>query len=148
VICVDASLVGAWLLPEDLSSLALLLRSRLRAAGEQFIAPALLWPEVTSALRKAIHGRRVEAEYGDEAFQAFKSFPIDLHEITGLADSAWAWGRTLHAPRLYDLYYLALADREDCDLWTADRRFVRLVGNRSHRIHWVGDLEDNHDQPA
>jgi predicted nucleic acid-binding protein len=54
-------------------------------------------------------------------------------------DSAWRWAVTVNAPRMYDMYYLALAEREQCDLWTADRRLQRLVGGKSERIHWVGD---------
>ena len=85
----------------------------------------------------------------DEAFETFKLFPIVVHDAGPLMDAAWMWARTVNAPRLYDMFYLALAEKEQCDLWTADRRFVRLVGSRSNYCRWVGDLEIDIDgQPA
>jgi predicted nucleic acid-binding protein len=125
-----------------MSEKAVLLRSRVRAVGEQLIAPTLLIPEVTSTLRLAVYSSRIDPGFGAEAFSAFRLFPINLHEVQGLADAAWTWAVELNAPRLYDMYYLALAEREQCDLWTADRRFVRTVGTRSSRTRWVGTLED------
>lgn len=149
MICVDASLVAAWLLPEDLSDKAIFLRDRLREAGESFIAPSPLLTEVPSTLRKAVYRERVPADFGEDAFETFKLFPITIHDPRPLMEAAWTWAKTLNAPRLYDMYYLALAEREQCDLWTADRRFVRLVGPRSGYCHWVGDLEiENNGQPA
>lgn len=141
MICVDASLVAAWLLPEELSDKAIQLREDLRQAGETFIAPNILTAEVTSTLRKAVYHRRVPLEFGEDALESFKLFPIEVHDQKPLMDTAWNLAKDLNAPRLYDLYYLALAEREGCDLWTADRRFVRLVGKNSTRLHWVGDVE-------
>lgn len=141
MICVDASLVVAWLLPEELSGEAIRLRDRLRALGENFVAPSLIVYEVSSTLRRAIYRKRVPFEFANDALEAFKYFPIQARDPASLLDTAWTWGQTLNAPRLYDMYYLALAETEQCDLWTADRRFARLVGGKSSRVHWVGDSE-------
>lgn len=148
MVCIDASLVGAWLLPEEFSDQAIRLRNRLHAAGEELIAPTLLTSEVTSTLRKAVYRKRIEADFGDEAYEAFKSFPISFHDLRELADAAWFWTKHVNAPRPLDMFYLALAEREDCDLWTLDRRFVRLVGSRTQRLRWVGDLPQDDEQPA
>lgn len=142
MVCVDASLVAAWLLPEELSEKALHLQQELRSAGELLIAPSLITAEVTSTLRKAIYRDRVPPEFGEEAYEAFKMFPIEVHDARLLVDSAWRWAKTVNAPHLYDMYYLALAEREGCTLWTADQRLVRLVGRNSAHPRWVGDLED------
>jgi predicted nucleic acid-binding protein len=141
LVSVDASLVAAWLLPEELSGKAIRLREELLSKGESFIAPGLLISEVTSTLRLAVYSGRVPREFGEEAFEAFKLFPVDVHDVRPLMDAAWEWARTLNAPRLYDMYYLALAEREACDLWTLDRRLIRLVGERSKRVRWVGEYE-------
>lgn len=109
---------GPWLLPEDLSDRAIVLRDRLVQAGEALIAPSLLTTEVTSTLSKAIHRQRVPSALGEEAFQAFRLFPIYVYDLAPLMDDAWAWAKALNAPNLYDMYYLALAEREGCDLWT------------------------------
>jgi len=141
-VCVDASLVIASLLPETISDRADLLLDRLRAAGEALIAPALLTAEVSSALRNAVFTKRIPSELGEAALDAFKQYPIRLHEMSGLMHSAWAWAKAVNAPRLYDMYYLALADSEGCDLWTADRRLVGLVGRSFARAKWVGEVTE------
>ena len=140
-VCVDASLVAAWLLPEELSDKALLLRRRLQQEGEDFIAPSLMGAEVTSVLRKAVYRERVPLEYGEEALEAFKLFIIEPHDIRLLVDTAWSLAKALNAPHLYDMFYLALAVQEDCELWTADLRFVRMVARRFQRVRWVGNFE-------
>jgi predicted nucleic acid-binding protein len=40
---------------------------------------------------------------------------------------------------VYDCLYLALAEREDCPLVTADRRFYRAFagGHLGHRMLWI-----------
>ena len=148
MVCVDASLVVAWLLPEDLSEKALTLRRRLQASGESLIAPSFLLAEVPAVLRRNVFLRRIDAAQGDGAFELFKLFPIEIHNLEPLIDTAWELGKQLNAVRTYDMLYLALAQREDCDLWTVDRRFVRLVGNASALVRWVGDEAHDDDQPT
>jgi predicted nucleic acid-binding protein len=42
-------------------------------------------------------------------------------------------------PASYDSHYLALAEREECELWTADRRLQRAVKGQ---LDWIRTLED------
>jgi predicted nucleic acid-binding protein len=137
---VDANVVVAALIPEELSGQVDVLLDGLWAAGETLIAPGLLTAEVTSVLRNAVYTRRIARDAGDIALEKFKGFPIGVREMTSLTDSAWAYGAAVNATRLYDMYYVALADREGCDLWTADRRLVNLVGAHFTRVRWVGDV--------
>ena len=44
----------------------------------------------------------------------------------------------LNQPRVYDALYLALAEREDCDLWTADERFFNAARARFPQVRWIG----------
>jgi predicted nucleic acid-binding protein len=141
LICVDASLVVAWLLPEELSEKALSLRRRLEAAGESLIAPALLLAEVSSVVRRNVFLGQIDAGSGDDAFAAFRQFPIQFHDLASLTDSAWSLAKQVNSIRTYDMFYLALAHRESCDLWTADRRLLNLVANASSHVRWVGDEE-------
>jgi hypothetical protein len=71
-------------------------------------------------------------------------FHTDLHQFQPLDIRAghghsWLMRPTRH---LYDVYYLALAEQADCDLWTMDRRLMRPVAHRSHRHRWVCHLPD------
>jgi predicted nucleic acid-binding protein len=39
----------------------------------------------------------------------------------------------------YDTHYLALAERKECPLWTADTRMWRAVKDQFDWVHWIGD---------
>ena len=144
VICVDASLVLAWLLPEELSAKAFALKEQWDEQGTELVAPALLHSEVPSVLRQSVYRGRIALDEGDEAFQSFLEMSIRIREPEGLLAQAWALGKAVNAPRLYDVFYLALAEMQGCEFWTADRRLANLVASRSTLARWVGDftLED------
>jgi predicted nucleic acid-binding protein len=40
----------------------------------------------------------------------------------------------------YDTQFLALAEREDCEYWTADRRFWTTMRPHFPRVRWLGEL--------
>lgn len=140
LLCVDASLVLAWLLPEELSDAAFALRQRWDAQEIELIAPPLLNVEVPSVLRQAAYRGRITLDEADEALGAFLEMGIRLRQPEGLLPQAWALAKALNAPRLYDMFYLALAEMEGCQLWTADRRLWNLVVGRSGLVKWVGDF--------
>jgi len=139
-VCVDASLVLAWLLPEQLSGAAFILKELWDEEGAELIAPPLVQMEVPSGLRQAVYRGRITLDEGDEALKAFLEMDIRIRQPDGLLGRAWELGKTVNAPRLYDLYYLALAEMERCELWTADRRLVNLAGSRSAAVKWIGDI--------
>jgi len=141
-ICLDASFIGALLLPEELSNKARSVHRTWLEAREAFIAPTLLVAEVTSLLRKAVYTRRAEAAVARMALELFGQMPITYFQMPPLTNLAWTWGETLNTPRLYDMFYLALADAQDCELWVVEKKLVNIVGSRSARVRWVGDLED------
>ncbi len=139
-VCVDASLVLLWLLPQELSSQADALWQRWQGDQVELIAPPLLYAEVPSVLREAVYHHRLAVEEGDGVFAVFCSLGIQAIVPSDLHLHAWELGKVLNAPRLYDSHYLALADLEQCELWTADQRLVNLVGARLPWAKWVGDV--------
>ena len=141
-VCLDASLVLLWFLREPLSTRADALLQEWRTDGVEFIAPSLLMLEVPSVLRQAVHRGRVTTAEGDETLHAFLEMDIRIREPSDLLNRTWELGKTLNAPRLYDMYYLALAEIEACELWTADQRFVNLVAPHSALVRLVGENAD------
>ncbi|OGO45393.1 MAG: hypothetical protein A2W34_00760 [Chloroflexi bacterium RBG_16_64_32] len=138
-VCVDASLVVAWFLPEEFSDKAFALKERWVVEGVELVAPAMLASEVPSALRQAVYRGRILPDEGDEAFATFLEMPIRTIQPESLLSRAWEIGKAVNAPRLYDAFYIALADIEDCELWTADRRLINLVRARFPHVHWLGE---------
>ena len=150
MICVDASLVLALLLKdEDLSTPAETLFVAWQKAQELLVAPSLLMFEVLSGLRLAVYTNRIRAEDGDALFSAFQQLGIQLRVRSDLPDRMWEIGKRLNPPRLYDASYLALGEVEECEVWTADRRLLNLVGARMPRLRWVGQYDGStYDQPT
>ncbi len=138
-VCVDASLVIAWVLPEEFSNEAFALKERWAAEGVELVAPVILASEVPSALRQAVYRGRILAGEGDEAFESFLEMPIRIIQPENLLSRAWEVGKAVNAPRLYDAFYVGLADIEGCELWTADRRLVNLVQPKFSQVHWLGE---------
>lgn len=140
---VDASLVLLWLLRQEHSLQADALRERWQQEQPELMAPPLLPAEVPSVLRGAVYRHRLTQEEGDAALRLFQEIGISIRQPPDLLPRAWELGKALNAPRLYDLYYLALARIEGCPLWTADRRFYRLASAALPDIHWVGEASDD-----
>lgn len=49
-------------------------------------------------------------------------------------------------PATYDPHYLALAEREGCEYWTADARLWNTVKGKLAWVRWLGDYQLH--QPA
>ena len=137
-VCVDANIVVALTHHRDSSGPAIELWSSWSTSQTSVIAPPLLIPEVTSALRKLVHFRRMSVEDGETAFRLFADLPIAIQEHRALSATAWSLARQFDRPNAYDAVYVAAAQLEDCELWTGDRRLVNAF--RLPNIRWVGEL--------
>jgi len=96
----DASIAVKWVLPEADAPRALALREEFRNQIHELIAPDIFAVEVAHALTRAERRgilQRPEAS-------------IKLIDVL------------VTAPDFYDCLYLALAEREQCEVLTADRR--------------------------
>ncbi len=127
-VCVDASLVMKWLTYENDSDKAI---AWLNAhAEDEIIAPAFLAVEVASALRQKIRRVEIDPEEGLEALQFLNKLGIRLTWDWAFVERAFIIAIELDQPTAYDTAYVALAEREQCELWTADRRFTRIASPR------------------
>jgi predicted nucleic acid-binding protein len=138
-VVVDASLAAAWVLEERWSSAADRHAARWTEEGRTLIAPFLIVQEITNALYKRV--RRGELRLNDalEALDIIGAFGIELREGPGLAPLALALAQELDRPAAYDCYYLALADTNECDLWTADRPFYLAARRSGKPARWIED---------
>jgi predicted nucleic acid-binding protein len=139
-IVVDVSLALKWVLVEADSESAL----RVLTSGVDVHAPDFLLVEAANVLWKK--SRR--GQLGGDAhavLATLREAPIALHVDLNLLDRALELG--LQTGRtVYDCLYLALAERLDTVVVTADERFVNALSGTAWRDRavtlqaWVADL--------
>lgn len=122
----DANLLAALVVPTECSAAA---EARVAAwidEGSEVYSPALWWYEAASAVRKHVRAREIAEDEAAALVRTLTALPI--HTVPpdpDLLAAATDWAARLDQPVIYDASYLALADRLQTDLWTADRRLAR-----------------------
>lgn len=146
VVVVDASLALKWVLPEADSNTAINLLQRWNTSNMEIIAPALFTYEATNILYRQVVTNKLSYEEVSKLLTKLLSIGILLNfvkhrEISLRAmDLAHRFG--LNAT--YDAHYLALAEHEECEYWTADSRLYNAVKNK---LLWVHQLSENQGTP-
>jgi predicted nucleic acid-binding protein len=145
-VCVDASLALQWLIPAQQSLAAELLLEHWNKENIDLIAPPLFHPEVTSTIRLNVFYKKLTHEEGEKAFAGFFDLNTKTINHPQLCRKAWELAKQYNQPRTYDMQYLALAELEDCELWSADLRLVNSLQGRNQRLRWVGMDEEQRDR--
>src|SRR5688572_19829074 len=131
--------VGYALCVRDSSTTAL--RAELALLVEQggwLFAPTLWRYEITLMLTKAVHFKQLSESSARDVLELSTEMRVQLiHPDRELVLQAFDWTRRLKRAVAYDSFYLALAQRLKCELWTLDKGlanavaapWVRYVGN-------------------
>ncbi|OGO38787.1 MAG: hypothetical protein A2147_10885 [Chloroflexi bacterium RBG_16_57_8] len=138
-VCIDASLALAWLSYEKYTPNANALMREWQTRGVELVGPPMFHAEVTSVLRQHVFFKRMLPDEGDEAFSISLGIPIRIVDGVEVYRTAWQMSKELGLPVCYDSQYLAVAELEDCEFWTADKKLVDTVKKKAARIRWIGD---------
>jgi predicted nucleic acid-binding protein len=126
VICIDAGLaIRRVVFPED--EAVQKLWDSWEEGEQEVYAPSLLFYEVTNALYRYQRQELLSAKTVDIALEAALSLPVRLVSDPALHRRAKALAERYQLPATYDAHYLALAERLECELWTADRRMAQAL---------------------
>jgi predicted nucleic acid-binding protein len=102
-------------------------------------APDLIYSESASALRKLVRLHAIAARSAARAIgQLVRLLPIAAAGTAALMPRVWALRGVLTS---YDACYVALAERLQAPLVTADRRLARAQLRNGPRVVFVGDLD-------
>jgi predicted nucleic acid-binding protein len=140
-VVVDASLALKWVLDEVDSAAALALlnlwaRQRLRA-----LAPGWFACEVANALHQRVRRGQLNEGEARQLIRVLVNQVVLLDVEPATAERALTLAALLQRPITYDTQYAALAERERCELWTADERFWNAARARFAWVRWVGEQE-------
>ncbi|HLZ71048.1 MAG TPA: type II toxin-antitoxin system VapC family toxin [Dehalococcoidia bacterium] len=141
---VDASVAAKWHLPdrdEEHADQALLLLTQFQAGDLELLAPAHIRFEVPSVLTVATIRTpfRLTPEQAQAAIDAFLALPLATYDDTALLSAAFRL-TTRYGLTYYDAVYLALAQREQAPLVTADRRAHARIAQLPE-VLWLADWQ-------
>ena len=138
-VVVDASFAFKWIVDEVYSHEARAMLSQWRSADTLIMAPSLFFYEIANALYRRV--RRGEFTLR-EATLRFRELQRVGVQISPLAEDAHIQAMELAhrfgLPAAYDAHYLVLAERENCELWTADERMWNSVKSQIDWVRWIG----------
>lgn len=138
-VVVDASLAVKWVLEEPYTQEAISLLHEWADQQIQIIAPSLLAFEAANAIYKRVSRSQLSLEIARQRLITLLAFGMTFHQPTGIHTRALELAHQFGRPTPYDSHYLALAEREGGECWTADERLWNTVKSELSWVHWVGE---------
>jgi predicted nucleic acid-binding protein len=140
-IILDSSLLLASVLPQEpLQAQAKRALLHWTDAGIRLAVPSFFRSEVVAVVRKAVFQKRITHEYGKLLLPTLLQADIEFYEDDELLMVAYEIAARFNMPRIYDAQYLILAERLNCDFWTADATLVNTIQGQFSHIHWLGSI--------
>lgn len=142
-VVIDANLAVKWVLKETDSNIALALLKEWTQNSFTMLAPALLVYEVTNVLYQNMRHGHMNLVQAKEALEYVLSLGIELEssEDASLSLQALEIAQRYNLPATYDPHYLALAERESCECWTADARLWKSVQQTIPRVRLLAHYQ-------
>lgn len=140
-VIVDSSVAVKWVLPEGDTPAAVSLYGVWRTQSVQMLAPDLFAYEITNVIvRKALLTSITYAQARAAVRKLFTDGP-SLVPISSpdLSIRAMELAERFKRTAAYDPHYLALAEQEGCEFWTADERLWNSVKADLPWVRWLGE---------
>ena len=125
----DSSVALKWFLAEPDSAKALRLRDDARAGMHELLAPDVFPIEITHAITRAERAGRITPAEGSSFVADLLAELPSLHQTLAILPRAYLISSTARIG-VYDCLYIALAEREGCELVTADDKLVRNLSGQ------------------
>jgi len=122
----DSSVAFKWVVPEIHSDKANRLRDDFRKAVHELLAPDIFFPELAHSLTRAERQGRIPPSTAVTLLLDLLSTPPAIHSADPLLLRACDISSQMRIGA-YDCLYVALAERESCQLVTADDRLIRTL---------------------
>lgn len=124
--------------------MAFALASEWNTQGLTLIAPTLLAYEVANTLRQKVRAGKMSADDARAALAGVLSGGLVLDTLDQAqqavqSERALALANQFDLSATYDAHYLALAEREGCEYWTADQRLWNAVKTHLPWVRWLGE---------
>jgi predicted nucleic acid-binding protein len=139
VIVVDASVALKWVfVDEELTASANALLEDYVEGRVDLITPNLFPYEIIGGINVAVDRGRITEALGYRAIHYITSLGIELRGFEDLVEPTFRMARE-YGLTAYDCAYLALAEKEKCDLVTGDRKLFNSIEEELAWVKWIGD---------
>src|SRR4051812_3907353 len=122
----DSCVGFKWFVDEPGSDKALRLRDDFRSGVLELLAPSIFPIELVHSLTRAERQGRITQDEGVQLFQDIMGLLPALHDYLPLLPRAYAISSQARIG-VYDCLYVALAEREGCELITSDDRLIKSL---------------------
>ena len=141
IVVVDANLALKWVVNEADSDKALTLLNGWNSDQVIMLAPALFTYEITNVLYQHMRKGKINLSQAKRILLQVLSIGIELDfsDNTTLSTRAFELAHQFNLPATYDPHYLALAERENCECWTADAKLWTAVKEKLPRVRLLAD---------
>lgn len=139
-VVVDTNIALKWVLEEKDSNNAIALLAEWKREKAVVLAPSLLIYEASNILHREMRAKKISNDIAQSGIHLLlRTVTLVSPNEPALYLRAMALSERFGLPAAYDAQYLALAEREECELWTEDTKLRRAVQNE---IEWVKTLAD------
>ncbi|MDO8531061.1 MAG: type II toxin-antitoxin system VapC family toxin [Dehalococcoidia bacterium] len=125
--CVDASLVVAWLIPEQRTPAVVGVWESYASGQDQFIGPPILYAETISAVRRLASRKLLTSDEAMGMVTDILSSGIPVRSPPGLYRRAYELAERHGQTTIYDACYVALAQLLSCEFLTLDKRLYNAM---------------------
>ncbi|HVU14040.1 MAG TPA: type II toxin-antitoxin system VapC family toxin [Phototrophicaceae bacterium] len=138
-VVVDSGLYLAVALNETHAATTKAFLNAITLAQTRIGAPFLFRYEIISVIRKHIYRGSITLEDGRVLAQGLLRAPVEIFTAEVLLPRAFELANQFNRPTAYDSVYLALAERLECEFWTADLKLFNAVSARLTWVKWIGN---------
>lgn len=138
-VVVDASLAIKWVLEEPGSQEASKLLDEWKDGEIGLLAPEVFATDIAEALHRRCAMGELSIEEATEVLEALlENGPMLVSDIAGYTH-VMQLASEFSLPDVNKAHYLALAERESCQCWTADTRLWKAVDSELPWLRWLGE---------
>jgi predicted nucleic acid-binding protein len=139
-VVVDTSFAAAWGLEEPQTPVARVLLAEWEQQRVAWLAPSLFLSEINTPILKLRRLGLMTAADATRAIYNILAAVTVLPNAPELTRRAFEIADSLALRTAHDSLFVALAEQEGCELWTADERFWIAARARYPRVRWVGTI--------
>ncbi len=141
IYCLDTSVWIKYLCPDEQEDLATELVSN--ALSTKLVLPSFAWAEIASVLRQKVRSKLLRADEAETLYQAFCQFSLDYVDGDKIRSRAWEIAEQYQLLTLYDSVFLAVAEQESAQYWTADNVLLKKLIPKPSYVYGLTEDKSN-----